>query len=391
MKQGRWARQADRGVLVVIAALMLAGCGAASATAGVPSSPAGTRTTASVSTRAASVSTLAAATNASLATTSPAAAPVERAITLAGTQTAVAQGTPRAPTPTFQPTTPTPPIATTAAIPIQSPLPTRTGTPPPRVGTAQSLPVPSSAGELVMANGHRLWIACQGQGGPTVVMEAGVTTGSQIWQFVAPGVATFTRVCVYDRANLGRSDAAPRPRTSQDVVDDLHMLLTNAGVPGPYVLVAHSFGGLQVRLYASEYPRDVVGMVLVDTVHEDRFVATARVLTPDQEMDFEQRREANTERLDYYGSSDEVRSIGKPLPNLPLTVIARGRASTDWPPGYPVDALEQIWRQLQTDLVSRAPQGVLVIADQSDHNIPGEQPQLIVDATRRVCDAARGR
>ena len=94
------------------------------------------------------------------------------------------------------------------------------------------------------------------------------------------GVGAFTRVCVYDRpgtllnaedtAGRSRSDPAPLPRTAQDVVADLHALLRAARVPGPYVLVGHSLGGLCVRLYATTYPEEVAGLVLVDASHEDQ-------------------------------------------------------------------------------------------------------------------------
>lgn len=130
-------------------------------------------------------------------------------------------------------------------------------------------------------------------------------------------------------------------------------------------------------------------MVLVDAVHEDRFAATAKVLTPQQEQDFESGREGNPEGLDYYESSRLVRNLGHTLPDIPLAVIARGRAES-WPPGWPVAELERVWRDLESDLANRAPQGMFMIAQQSDHNIPGNQPQIIVSATRRVVAAIRG-
>ena len=129
-------------------------------------------------------------------------------------------------------------------------------------------------------------------------------------------------------------------------------------------------------------------MVLVDTVHEDRFAATAKVLTAAQEAEFEKGRQANPESLDYDESSRLVRAIGPALPNIPIVVIAHGRAEP-WPKGYPVDALEQVWRTLAADLASRAPQGKPVIAAQSEHNIPGTQPQIVSDATREVVEAVR--
>jgi len=102
---------------------------------------------------------------------------------------------------------------------------------------------------------------------PTVVMDSGFPGTSLSWTFVQPEVAKFTRACSYDRAGLGWSDAGPMPRTSRQIVEELHALLLNAGVEGPYVLVGHSFGTFTVRLYASTYPDQVAGMVLGDPIH----------------------------------------------------------------------------------------------------------------------------
>lgn len=177
---------------------------------------------------------------------------VARAATVAATQTAVAAGVPLAATATFQPAAASPRVATRAAASVLPAEPTQPGTMVPKEGTPLS--IPSADGALVSVGERRLWIACSGEGGPTVVMDAGVNSGSQVWKLVQPDIVAVTRVCVYDRAGLGRSDPIPRPRTSQEVVDDLHGLLTNAGVAAPYVLVAHSFGGLNVRLYAGSVP-----------------------------------------------------------------------------------------------------------------------------------------
>jgi hypothetical protein len=112
------------------------------------------------------------------------------------------------------------------------------------------------------------------------------------------------------------------------------------------------------------------------------------VLTPQQRREFEQGRQANPVGLDYYESSDQVRAIGRPLPNIPLVVIARGRGVI-WPDGWPAPELERIWRELMVDLVSRAPRGRLVVAEKSDHNILRDEPEVIVTATRQVWEEAR--
>jgi len=126
-------------------------------------------------------------------------------------------------------------------------------------------------GQLVDVGGYKLHINCMGQGSPTVILESGLAYPSSIWGWVQPEVAHATRVCAYDRAGVGWSDPGPEPRDGLQIARDLHTLLGKANVPGPYVLVGHSTGGLYVRVYAAQYPQDVVGMVLVDVEHPDQW------------------------------------------------------------------------------------------------------------------------
>jgi pimeloyl-ACP methyl ester carboxylesterase len=126
-------------------------------------------------------------------------------------------------------------------------------------------------GKLVDIGGYQLHINCTGTGSPTVILDAGLGGTSLDWSKVQPAVARFTRVCSYDRAGYGWSQSGPSPRTSQQIVKELHLLLANAKINGPYVLVGHSFGGLNMRLYAYRYPAEVAGMVLLDATSEHQF------------------------------------------------------------------------------------------------------------------------
>lgn len=128
---------------------------------------------------------------------------------------------------------------------------------------------PSPTGKLVDIGGRRLHIHCTGNGTPTVIVENGGAAFSFDWELVQPEVARFTRICTYDRAGYAWSDAGPEFDGFDEAGEDLHLLLTKAGVPGPYVLVGHSLGGLLVRHYQATYSRAVVGMVLVDSSHEE--------------------------------------------------------------------------------------------------------------------------
>src|SRR5215213_8701963 len=154
---------------------------------------------------------------------------------------------------------------------------------------ASGVPGSGDFAGLVDIGGRSLYLECHGQGSPTVILVAGYRASGRFWtddllhpddsrQMVLPGVAKATRVCTYDRPGTyaeiteeiipSRSDAITQPRTSMEVVEELHALLQAAEVPGPYLLVGHSLGGFFARLYAATYPDEVVGLVLVDAFSE---------------------------------------------------------------------------------------------------------------------------
>jgi pimeloyl-ACP methyl ester carboxylesterase len=153
--------------------------------------------------------------------------------------------------------------------------------------TAQD--VESPLGRLVDIGGRRLHLHCTGNGSPTVVIEAGASSFSIDFSLVQPGVSQTTRVCSYDRAGSGWSDARPDVETPIRVIRDLRTLLDTAGEKGPFVTVGASRGGVFVRLFQAEYPTAVAGMVLIDPTAEDRLfvmfqgtVTALTSLTPEQ-------------------------------------------------------------------------------------------------------------
>jgi pimeloyl-ACP methyl ester carboxylesterase len=122
-------------------------------------------------------------------------------------------------------------------------------------------------GRLVRVNERQMHIHVTGEGTPTVLFESGMGASCLSWTLVQPRVAQFTRAVSYDRGGHGRSDPTREPRTARQIAQELHTLLDAAGVPGPYVLVGHSFGGYVNRAFAHRYCNEVVGMVLVDSLH----------------------------------------------------------------------------------------------------------------------------
>ncbi len=138
---------------------------------------------------------------------------------------------------------------------------------------AKAYPPP---GQLVDVGGYRLHIHCTGSGSPTVVIDAGLGDWSTSWgEAVQPGVAKTTQVCIYDRAGMGWSDTGPLPRDAAHFARELHTLLQNANVPGPYVMVGHSLGGLNIRVFVHEYAAEVAGVVLIESMNPTRFNRTS--------------------------------------------------------------------------------------------------------------------
>jgi pimeloyl-ACP methyl ester carboxylesterase len=129
----------------------------------------------------------------------------------------------------------------------------------------------SPPGEMVDVGAHSLHINCVGRGSPTVILEAANLGMSAHWVRVHQQLAKTTRVCAYDRAGLGWSEAGPEPRDARQISNELHTLLKGAGTEGPYVLVGHSYGGLYARMYAARYSEEVAGVALVDSSHPEQF------------------------------------------------------------------------------------------------------------------------
>lgn len=137
------------------------------------------------------------------------------------------------------------------------------------LATRRDLAATPPPGQLVDIGGYRLHLWCMGNGTPAVILDAGLGGTSAGWGFVQPEVARFTRVCSYDRAGMGYSDAGPSPRTARRIANELAELLARGGIAGSVVLVGESIAGFTVRVFASDHPERALGLVLVDASHED--------------------------------------------------------------------------------------------------------------------------
>ncbi len=230
--------------------------------------------------------------------------------------------------------------------------------------------------------GRQMYLSCDGSGGPTVILEAGLEGNHKTWDKVLPGVASTTRVCAYDRANIDPSEPTPPPRTARDMVDDLHTLLEAGEVKPPYVLVGFSFGGLVSQLYTSTHPGDVAGLVLVESNHPDEVEEFEAELTKAQIEEDRRSAEANAEGADVFETFEQVQAAPA-LPDVPLVVITAG-VQEGWPPGWDAEVFNRLRAAQQTDLASLVTDGTQVIARKSGHDVPQGQPEIIVKGIETV-------
>ncbi len=204
-----------------------------------------------------------------------------------------------------------------------------------QTGASQSASMNAAQGDfsglVEIGNGRRLYLECHGTGSPTVILESGFRNTAAIWTIsdhpgqkpVLPEVAEFTHVCAYDRPGttlsdnqFSRSDPVPMPRTIPEIVSDLHALLTAAQISGPYVLTAHSLGGIMARMYTATYPYSIVGLVLVDAYPEN----LAELLGPTNGLLFEQlamsvppvfKNYPDLENIDFAAAADLMSKTAK--------------------------------------------------------------------------------
>jgi pimeloyl-ACP methyl ester carboxylesterase len=306
-------------------------------------------------------------------------------------------------------------------------------------------------GKLVDVGGWRIHLYCTGESKPdtpTVVLESGSGDFSFEWSLVQPGVARFTRVCSYDRAGHAWSDLGPRPRTMKQIVYELHTALVKAGITPPYVMAGQSFGGLLVRTFATQYPKEVAGIVLVDSTHEDtqlflngkiqrmRELTQNRTIPPiqtsisaaDKTLSAKERQEIEgflkqigppkieppfnqlppdiqqlrlwaLARPEHYVADNDPywgeefaeiyssrKSVKYPLGDIPLIVVTRDKR--EYPDTEPGRQLNEERKKLQSDLLQLSRNSKQIIAEASGHHIQLDDPGLVIRAIQEVTDSA---
>lgn len=278
-------------------------------------------------------------------------------------------------------------------------------------------------GKLVDAGGFKLHVFCTGQGSPTVLLEAGLADSFDSWERVQPGIAQFSRVCSYDRAGYGYSDAGPMPRTGNRIASELREALRSAGEDPPFILVGASFGGFLVRVFNGEYPDQVAGIVLVDSTQEDQYRLLPQAWAKLSEatrhrarrqaiwapiyidlglarLEFRLRGQevpplllqskylrARTSELENIEVSAEQARVAGNIADKPLVVLTAGRVID---PALKAALSEEeqkafadTWLNiLQPRLVQLSAQATQAVLQESGHYVAGDRPDAIVTAVR---------
>jgi pimeloyl-ACP methyl ester carboxylesterase len=279
-------------------------------------------------------------------------------------------------------------------------------------------------GRLYTVDGYKMHLYCTGEGSPTIVLDAGLGNDSLIWADVQPTLSKTTRVCSYDRAGFGWSDLQPRPRDAHRITDQLHTLLTEAGIKGPIVLMGHSIAGLYIRDYAARYPQNLSGVIFVDgstPLQEDRFPGRTKLVLLKAKLELlqtkwlyvlgipritgdcnigegfeilagkmlseDQCRAAlftalEREDEDFRQSGKETIHTG-PFGDLPILIFSQDNHPSATEPRSKVD---EIWDQMQEELKSLSTRSRRIIAKGSGHYIQVDRPDLL---NSRVADLIR--
>ena len=241
---------------------------------------------------------------------------------------------------------------------------------------------------FVTVQGGRVHVTVQGQGTPPVVFESGLGEDVSTWESVQPEIAKSTLTLAYERKGLGLSSSAIGRRDGLTLAAELHELLQAKKLKPPYVLVGHSLGGAVVQVFASRYPKEVAGLVLVDP-EDGRIVERLKAALSKQEWAARDQALAKygpmppaikREYDDMVQSGAEVQSIEK-LGGIPIVLLSGTQVDPSFP-GNPVE--QRIKLELHRQFMDKNPQTKQILVPESRHYIQNDAPEKVIEAIRRV-------
>jgi pimeloyl-ACP methyl ester carboxylesterase len=241
--------------------------------------------------------------------------------------------------------------------------------------------------EIEKEKSLKIYTNCYGEGEPTVVFESGLGCTHNDWNVVQDQISKQTRTFSYDRLGLGNSDKADLSRTSLDQVYELHTVLNEAKVKAPYIIVAHSIGGYNARLFAGTYPEEVYGIIFVDCSHENQFedrvkrsslkeIEIAKSQLIDEEQTFDE----------LLISGNQVKKLRKKdaLRDIPIIIITADHKGEE-----SAVITQETWLKYQIDLVTLSDYSKHVIVKDCGHYIQKDKPQVVIDSIKEIISVIR--
>lgn len=265
-------------------------------------------------------------------------------------------------------------------------------------------------GRFVSIGFQTMYIDCMGNKSPTVLIDVGIAGSSASWYKIAQTLSNDVRVCLYDRAGYGWSDPGRGERTTATIAHELNLLINKAEIPGPFVLVGHSFGGFTARYLAAKFPKNVVGLVLVDSSHPEQIyrlsaldkvkqkplVTGRKNLAPEDFSEFERKwyflnssRKATLAQmgeLKYFKESAYQVKHSGPIKDIPVAVLSRGIGQLPELDGV---SLENEWQDMQKDLLKLSRNSWHLIVADSGHEIHKEAPNHVVENILKVVNKSK--
>ena len=215
---------------------------------------------------------------------------------------------------------------------------------------------------------------------PVIIMEAGYGDYSKTWDHIAEELTGYGTVLTYDRAGLGKSEKSSKRGISSEMVKDLRCCLAQLQLKPPYIFIGHSFGGINARLFATFYPEDMLGIVLVDSTPENYKESFLPIMSTEFQEAYYKQFVYESSYEEFTFSLSEVDRHCKSMNDIPLFVLAAGKKAF-----YSPDA-QMKWLQLQEELLRLSSNNKFVIAKQSGHYIQKDEPQYITDAVKWIIE-----
>ncbi|MEI5907644.1 alpha/beta hydrolase [Bacillus spongiae] len=216
----------------------------------------------------------------------------------------------------------------------------------------------------------------------TIVFDSGFGWELGNWQPIREDVSKFANMFMYDRANVGKSEDTIQNKHSEQNIVNLRNLLQKVEIKPPYILVGHSYGGVNVRLYANTYPEEVAGVILIDSCHEDQNKKMVPLWTKELQEDYYSGFQFESSLSEFEESLKQVRTV-KSLGNIPLTVVTGGTQPHHTPEAW------AYWMTFQKDLAKLSSNSKHIIVDDAGHAVHVDNPKAVTKVIKEMVDEVK--